>query len=86
MNPNFQKSLKQAREKQILGNYDESIAEYKVVLVWIKEYITKEVKDPQMRQKWKQVNEAIQKELEMAKETNALKQQFKAMMGPNQNY
>ena len=41
---NFQKRLKLARENQILGNYEDSIAEYTQVLNMIKDYTTKEIK------------------------------------------
>ena len=48
----------------------------------IKDYTTKEIKgDLPLRQKWRAVSEMLTKELEMAKETNSLKLQFKAVMG-----
>lgn len=77
MNAQFSKILKNARECQILGNYEESIADYQKAIPMVQQSLAS-CRDPQLRQQWKTVFEALNKELQLAVETNQIKQSFKA--------
>jgi len=71
-----------------LGNYEESIAEYKQVLDFIRKHILNNYgcpwgtqADPKIKQKWKEVNDVVKSELSLADETNLLKLSFKDSFG-----
>jgi hypothetical protein len=71
-----------------LGNYEESIAEYKQVLDFIRKHTLNNYGcpwgtqvDAKIKQKWKEVNDVIKSELSMADETNLLKLSFKDSIG-----
>ena len=74
----FLKFLKNARECQILGNYQESITDYQRAIEMAKAQMKKVGGESTLKGKWKMVLEALVKELSLAQETNEIKQSFKS--------
>ena len=79
----FQRQLKAARENLILGNYEDSILEYKAVLEHVRKLTTSNYGqpwgvqvDPTLKQRWKQVSDTVKVEMSMADETLQLKKNF----------